>query len=85
MLRKADESIEKLRIVQYQSFVILLGLLSIYLYLKFREKKSFYFVYFSFFSLAISILFHYDGVFFGLPILVLFIQEQKVVTLPYKN
>jgi hypothetical protein len=63
------------RIVQYQSFVILLGLLAIHLYLKYREKKSIYLIYLSFFSLAISILFHYDGVFFGLPILIFFIQD----------
>ncbi len=54
------------RIVQYQSFVIFLGLLSIYLYILFREKVKFWYLYLSFFSLAMSILFHYDGVFFGI-------------------
>lgn len=63
------------RIVQYQSFVILLGLVSIYLYQLYREKKEFKYMYLSFLSLALSILFHYDGVFFGLPILIYFIND----------
>lgn len=53
------------RIVQYQSFVILFGLLSIYLYLMFRERAKIPYLYGIFALLAISILFHYDGVFFG--------------------
>lgn len=57
------------RIVQYQAFVILFGLISIYLYLYYRSSKKYKFIYLSFISLAISVLFHYDGLFFGIPIL----------------
>lgn len=63
------------RIVQYQAFVILFGLLGIYLYQKYRENLQFKFIYFSFISFALSILFHYDGVFFSIPVLIYFIQD----------
>lgn len=63
------------RIVQYQSFVILFGLLAIYLYQKFQETKKYYLITLSFISLAAATLFHYDGLFFGLPILYWAIQE----------
>ena len=63
------------RIVQYQSFVILFGLLGIYFYQLFREKTKFRFVYLSLVSFAFSILFHYDGVFFGIPVFIYFIQD----------
>lgn len=59
------------RIVQYQSFVILFGLLGIYLYQKFLSSKRYGFLYLSGISYAVSILFHYDGVFFALPVLVI--------------
>jgi len=58
------------RIVQYQAFVILFGLLGIFLYQKFLLSKKYGFLYLSGISYAISILFHYDGVFFALPVLV---------------
>ena len=63
------------RIVQYQSFVILFGLLAIYLYQKFQETKKYYLITLSFVSLGAATLFHYDGLFFGLPILYWAIQE----------
>jgi len=63
------------RIVQYQSFVILFGLLGIYLYQIYRDKQQFKFIYLSFVSFAISILFHYDGVFFGIPVFIYFLQD----------
>ncbi len=63
------------RIVQYQSFVILFGLLGIYLYQIFRDENKFKYLYLSLISFGISILFHYDGVFFGIPVLVFFIQD----------
>ena len=58
------------RIVQYQAFVILFGLLGILLYQLFQSSKRYGFLYLSGVSFAISILFHYDGVFFALPVLV---------------
>lgn len=58
------------RIVQYQAFVILFGLLGILLYQKFLSSKRYGFLYLSGISYAISILFHYDGVFFAIPVLV---------------
>ena len=63
------------RIVQYQSFVILFGLLGIYFYQIFRDKNLFKYLYLSLVSFAISILFHYDGVFFGIPVFIYFIQD----------
>jgi 4-amino-4-deoxy-L-arabinose transferase-like glycosyltransferase len=63
------------RIVQYQSFVILFGLIAIYLYQKYRESNKYYLITLSFVSLAVATLFHYDGLFFGLPILYWAIQE----------
>ena len=53
----------------------LFGLLGIYLYQLFRERKEFKFIYLSFISFAISILFHYDGVFFGIPVFIFFLQD----------
>ena len=63
------------RIVQYQAFVILLGLLAIFLFQKFQETKKYYLITLSFISLAAATLFHYDGLFFGLPILFWSVQE----------
>jgi len=63
------------RIVQYQSFVILFGLLGILFYQVFRDSKRYKYIYLSFVSFAISILFHYDGVFFGIPVFIFFIQD----------
>jgi len=63
------------RIVQYQSFVILFGLVSIFLGQKFIESKKYLFVYLSIFSLALSLLFHYDGVFFGVALAFLYLKE----------
>lgn len=59
------------RIVQYQSFVILLGLLSILCGQIFDQTKKKIFLYLGFISLALAILFHYDGIFFGVPFAVL--------------
>ena len=63
------------RIVQYQAFVILFGLLGIFLYQKFLETKKFWLIIVSFVSFAISILFHYDGVFFGIPVLFWIVKD----------
>ena len=63
------------RIAQYQSFVILFGLLGILFYQKYNENKKNYFISFSLVSISISILFHYDGVFFGIPIFVWIIKD----------
>lgn len=63
------------RIVQYQSFVILFGLLAIYLYLMSRKKSDFKYIYFSFSSLALSFLFHYDAIFFAIPITIWGLQD----------
>lgn len=52
------------RIVQYQSLVIFFGLLSIYLVLRYRSKNSLGYLLGAGISLALSILSHYDGVFF---------------------
>ena len=58
------------RIVQYQAFVILFGLLGILLYQMYQNSKRYGFLYLSGVSFAISILFHYDGVFFTIPVLI---------------
>jgi len=54
------------RIVQYQSFVIFFGLLTILLGQIFSKTNKNIYLYLGFISLATSILFHYDGIFFGL-------------------
>jgi len=53
------------RIVQYQSFVIMFGILSILLSQIFLKTRKYLYLYLAVLSLAISILFHYDGIFFG--------------------
>lgn len=63
------------RIVQYQAFVILFGLLGILLHQLFQNTKRYGFLYLSGVSFAISILFHYDGVFFVLPVIVIGIRS----------
>lgn len=54
------------RLVQYQAFVILFGILAIYLYLLYRNTHKYKYIYLSLISLATSVLFHYDGLFFGI-------------------
>lgn len=63
------------RIAQYQSFVIFFGLLSFYTFLVYKEKNKSYLLPLSFIFLAISILFHYDGVFFGIPTLMFILKD----------
>jgi 4-amino-4-deoxy-L-arabinose transferase-like glycosyltransferase len=63
------------RIVQYQSFVILLGLLSILCGQFFDQTKKKIFLYLGFISLALAILFHYDGIFFGVPFAILIFKN----------
>lgn len=63
------------RIVQYQSFVILLGLLTILLGQKFINTKRILYLYLGTVSLGFSILFHYDGIFFGVMFGLLVLNE----------
>jgi 4-amino-4-deoxy-L-arabinose transferase-like glycosyltransferase len=60
------------RTVQYQSFVVLFGLLAIYLYIYSLESGRRKFTVMSSISMAVSFYFHYDAVFFLLPIMYLF-------------
>lgn len=53
------------RIVQYQTFVILLGLLGILMAQMFSFNKKYSYLYLGVVFLAFSILFHYDGIFFA--------------------
>jgi 4-amino-4-deoxy-L-arabinose transferase-like glycosyltransferase len=58
------------RTAQYQSFLILMGLLSIYFFIKsFTDKK---YLLLSSFAFAISFLFHYDSIFYLVPLMILF-------------
>lgn len=57
------------RIAQYQSFLVLLGLLSVYFFIKGFENKKYFLI--SSLLFAISFLFHYDTVFYLVPILIL--------------
>lgn len=65
------------RIVQYQSFVILFGLLTILMGQLFLNSKKYFYLYLGFISLSISILFHYDGIFFGLAFILIILLELK--------
>ena len=69
------------RTAQYQSFLILFGLLSIifaYLFFKELSIKNRYYLFLSAFFLGLAFLSHYDAVFFGL--VTIFILTQKVIS-----
>lgn len=59
------------RTVQYQSFLILFGLLAIYFMLLFYQKRNRAFLFLSSISMGLTFLSHYDAVFFLLPTIVI--------------
>lgn len=65
------------RTAQYQSFLLLFGLLSLYFLVTFFEKaKNTYFLTLSFFFLALGILCHYDGLFYLIPFITIMISNR---------
>ena len=68
------------RTAQYQSFLVLFGLLSIYLFITALQKHSGKHFLLASVSLTLALLSHYDAVFFLVPIIYLFlIQKDKEV------
>lgn len=59
------------RTAQYQSMYIFFGLLALYFFLKFFKYQNNYYFYFGSVIISIGLLFHYDSVFFVVPILLL--------------
>ena len=73
------------RIAQYQSFLILLGLLSVYLFILAVEKSKKLFFILSALVLSGAFYFHYDAVFYLVPILYLLYVYKKENIITVKN
>lgn len=66
------------RLVQYQSLVILFGLLAIYLTSRYMDYQKPKFIVLASVSLSLSLLAHYDGIFFG-PIILGLLLSKKII------
>ncbi len=68
------------RTAQYQSFLLLFGLSSLYLLsLFFGNIKKKYLLIFAFFFLALAVLCHYDGIFYLVPFIVIIISNREEI------
>ena len=65
------------RTAQYQSVLILFGLLAVFLYTLALEKEKKYLIVLSSLSMAISLYCHYDAIFFLIPIISLSLITKK--------
>lgn len=64
------------RTAQYQSFLVLFGLLSVYLFVVALQKHSGKHFFLSSVSLTLALYSHYDAIFFVVPIIYLFLAQK---------
>lgn len=66
------------RTAQYQSFLLLFGLLALLCLVTFLENvKNIYLLVFSFILLALAVLCHYDGLFYLIPFIVIIVSNRE--------